>query len=242
MSAKHISSDRRRSRPVQKSSAIKAVKRNKFAMALVFFIVAMFIFSGCYVIFTGFRGSNNSETNDNQSYSPELNNAINKTRYPVAVLETSKGIMAIELYNDKMPKTCENFITLVNDGFYDGMIFHRVSKGFMIQAGNTFPDGSTKESPYGNIAFESSDVTHVDGAISMASTAARVGGSAQFFICDGAQHFLDGDYTAFGKLIYGWSVLRDIASAPNDGRFEPNPGGGKPLEDIVINKISIVNE
>ena len=76
----------------------------------------------------------------------------------------------------------------------------------------------------------------------MASTAAKVGGSAEFFICDGAQTFLDGNYAAFGVVIEnGMDVVRAIAASPNDGSLEPNPGGGKPLTDIVINNIVILS-
>ena len=122
------------------------------------------------------------------------------------------------------------------------MIFYRISDNFMIQAGRYFPDGSEKFSPYGSIEFETSpDVLHVDGAISMASTGVQVGGSAEFFICDGAQPGLDGSYAAFGAINIddneSFAVLRDIASQPHDNS---NPaGGGKPLEDIVINSITI---
>ena len=108
----------------------------------------------------------------------------------IAVIDTTMGTIRVELYEDKMPITTANFIKLANDGFYNGMIFHRVKDNFMIQAGRYFPDGTQKSSPYGNIQFEESDVTHVDGAISMASTGAKVGGSAEFFICDGAQSWI----------------------------------------------------
>jgi cyclophilin family peptidyl-prolyl cis-trans isomerase len=241
MCAKQRESDRRRSRPVQKKSKVKAIKRNKSAMFLAIFIVLMLVFSAFYVIFSSFKESDNSD-NASNSYQndPEYLAALSNTNYPVAVIETTKGVMAIELYNNKMPITCNNFINLVEDGFYDGMIFHRISDDFMIQAGNTYPDGSTKESPYGNIAFEESDINHVDGAISMASTAAGVGGSAQFFICDGEQAFLDGNYAAFGKLIYGWDTLRDIADEPQDNSSPA--GGGKPLNDIIINRMYIAQE
>ncbi|KYK20269.1 hypothetical protein AYK21_01540 [Thermoplasmatales archaeon SG8-52-2] len=155
----------------------------------------------------------------------------------VALFDTSKGTFAVELYNDKMPITCDNFINIANTEFYDGMIFHRISDNFMIQAGNTFPDGTTKESPFENIIFEVSDVKHLDGTISMASTGAGVGGSSQFFICDGPQSFLDGNYAAFGKTIFGMNVVRDIADDEHDNS---NPaGGGKPLKDIIINSITI---
>ena len=163
-----------------------------------------------------------------------------KEKHPVAAIKTNMGTMKVELYEDKMPITTANFIKLANDGFYDGLIFHRVKEGFMIQGGAYYPNGTYKESPYGTIKFESSpDVTHVDGAISMASTAPKTGGGSQFFICDGAQHFLDGQYAAFGKVIEGIDVVRAIASVPNDGSLEPSPGGGKPLEDVIIESITI---
>ncbi len=158
---------------------------------------------------------------------------------PIALIDTSKGTIVVELYNDKMPITCQNFINLANSGFYDGMIFHRILDNFMIQAGNTYPDGTTKESPYGNIEFEYSDVKHVDGSISMASTGAGIGGSAQFFICDGSQQSLDGSYAAFGKTIDGMSVVRDIADEDHDNSSPA--GGGKPIKDIIINSITIEN-
>jgi cyclophilin family peptidyl-prolyl cis-trans isomerase len=176
-------------------------------------------------------------------YQNSLSNTQNKNGTvagnPVAVFNTSLGTFKVELFEDKMPITVSNFKKLVNDNFYDGLIFHRIKDDFMIQAGRETPDGTTKSSPYGNIQFETSDVKHVDGAISMASTGAQVGGSAEFFICDGAQSGLDGDYAAFGVVIEGMSVVQTIAASPNDGSLEPSPGGGKPLTDIIINSITI---
>jgi len=171
--------------------------------------------------------------------SATVNVIVPDNQNPVALIETSKGAIAVELYYNKMPITCDNFINLAVSGFYDGMIFHRISDDFMIQAGNTYPDGTTKESPFGTIEFEVSNVEHLDGTISMASTGAGVGGSAQFFICDGDQHFLDGNYAAFGKTIYGMSVVRDIADDTHDNSSPA--GGGKPLKDIKINSITIHN-
>ena len=164
---------------------------------------------------------------------------------PVAVFDTNLGTFKVELFRDKMPTTVNNFVKLVNDGFYNGIIFHRIKAGFMIQSGQQTADGTVKTSPYGNIQFETSDVTHVDGAISMASTGSKVGGSAQFFICDGAQPDLDGNYAAFGVVTEGLDVVHTIATQPNDGSLEPTPenpnlpGGGKPLTDIIINSITI---
>ncbi|MCX6665267.1 MAG: peptidylprolyl isomerase [Euryarchaeota archaeon] len=164
---------------------------------------------------------------------------------PIAVFNTSKGTFKVKLYKDKMPITTDNFVKLINDKFYDGLIFHRISDNFMIQAGRYFPDGSQKTNPYANIAFETSDVTHVDGAISMASTGTKVGGGAEFFICDGARHGLDGSYAAFGVVTEGMTVVQTIAATEHDRSLEPTPenptlpGGGKPLQDITIHSIRI---
>lgn len=176
-----------------------------------------------------------------------LENEDEKNR--LAIIDTSKGTIKIELFEDKLPKTTENFIKLATDGFYDGLIFHRVKDDFMIQAGRYTPDGSQKTSPYGTIEFETDpDVKHVDGTISMARPTDINGASAEFFICDGVQRSLDDDYAqqygyrgyaAFGVVIEGLEVVREIASTPHDGSLEPNPGGGKPLEDIIINSITI---
>jgi cyclophilin family peptidyl-prolyl cis-trans isomerase len=237
-------SERRRSRPVTKQSKVKKIKKNKSAMLLAIFIVLMLVLGSSYVLVTNLGG--NSDTHKVYLDDPEYKAALAGTDYPVAVLETSKGVIAIELYDDQAPETCQNFIKLVNDGFYDGMIFQRVMDGFMIQAGNTMPDGSTKTSPYGQIGAFEGRLTHVDGAISMASTGAGVPGKAQFFIMDGArvgpQYGMDGSYAAFGKTIYGIEVVRDIADEPNDGRYEPSPGGGKPLKDVIIEKIYMAKE
>lgn len=161
------------------------------------------------------------------------------SKNPVALFDTDFGTFKVELFEDKMPETVDNFITLANDGFYNGLIFHRIGDDFMIQGGGYYPNGTRKTSPYGNINFESSDVKHVDGAISMASTGAQVGGAAEFFICDGAQSFLDGNYAAFGVVIEdGIDIIRAIAAQPHDEGG--GDGTGKPLTDIVINDIIIL--
>ena len=158
---------------------------------------------------------------------------------PVALFDTSFGTFKVELFQDKMPETVDNFVKLVNDGFYNGLIFHRIGDNFMIQGGGYYPNGTRKASPYGNIPFETSDVKHVDGAISMASTGAKVGGAAEFFICDGAQTFLDGNYAAFGVVIEnGMDVVRIIAAQPHQ---DGGDGTGKPDTDIVINNIIILS-
>jgi peptidyl-prolyl cis-trans isomerase A (cyclophilin A) len=167
-------------------------------------------------------------------------NGLMQDGNPIAVIDTSKGIIKIELFKDKVTNTCDNFIKLVNDGFYDGLIFHRISDDFMIQGGYMLPDGSTKTSPYGSIDLEiNPEVRHVDGAISMARTNEPNSATSQFFICDGAQSFLDDNYAAFGVVVEGIDVVRDIADESHDNSSPA--GGGKPLLDILINSIIIEN-
>ncbi len=159
-----------------------------------------------------------------------------RTPNPVAVFNTSEGTFRVELYKDKMPITVNNFVRLVNAGFYNGLIFHRINAGFMIQGGGYWPNGTQKMDPFGQIAFESSDVKHLNGTISMASTGAGIGGSAEFFICDGAQPSLDGKYAAFGRTIEGLDVVHTIAVQPH---AIGSDGTGRPNTDIIINSIVI---
>ena len=216
MVAKKKNISRKRSRQIEPKKSFFNIKIIGIIILFIIIIISV------YFIFLGFDTNGKNDEN------------------PIAVIDTSMGIIKVELYKDKMPITCDNFIKLVNDGFYNGMIFYRISDNFMIQAGRYFADGSEEFSKYGNIDFEESDVKHVDGAISMASTGVKVGGSSEFFICDGEQTFLDGNYAAFGVTIEGIDVVRNIASQPQDNS---NPaGGGKPLEDIIINSITIENK
>lgn len=152
---------------------------------------------------------------------------------PRALITTSKGEIEVELYADRVPQTVANFVKLVNARFYDGLIFHRVIKDFMIQGGGFTAQGQQRNTA--TIPFESDpSLTHVDGALSMASTGARVGGSNQFFICDGDRHFLDGNYAVFGRVVRGLEVVRAIASAPKVNR-------GGPFTDLPEPTISIVS-
>ncbi len=154
-----------------------------------------------------------------------------KVANPIAVFETSKGTFEIELYKDKAPKTAENFITLVNKGFYDGLIFHRVIDGFMIQGGD--PSGNGTGGPGYTIPDEfSKDLRHSsEGILSMANAGPNTGGS-QFFITLAKTPWLDGHHAVFGKVVKGMEVVRAIGKVECD--FQD-----KPLEDVVINKITI---
>lgn len=129
------------------------------------------------------------------------------------------GTMTLELYPEKAPITCENFMKYVNDGFYDGLTFHRIYRGFMIQGGDPTGTGMG-DGKYGKIKGEfksngvDNDISHERGVISMARTNVKDSATCQFFICHGDASFLDGDYAAFGKLVDGFEVLDAIADVP----------------------------
>lgn len=158
----------------------------------------------------------------------------------IAVIDTTLGIIRVQLYEDLMPITTANFIQLADDGFYNGLIFHRIGSGFMIQGGGFYPNMTLKTDPYNPIQLETHpNATHVDGAISMARTSDPNSATSQFFICDGPQHFLDNNYAAFGVVIEGLDVVHTIATQPQDN--SGGDGTGKPLTDIIINSITIEN-
>jgi peptidyl-prolyl cis-trans isomerase B (cyclophilin B) len=122
----------------------------------------------------------------------------------------------------------ENFKTLARKGFYDGTCFHRVIKGFMIQGGDPNTKDAAKESSWGtggpghSVKAEFNDRTHARGVLSMARSNDPDSAGSQFFICHGNANFLDGKYTAFGKLIKGDDVLEKIGTTPTHSPDRPN--------------------
>ena len=149
------------------------------------------------------------------------------------------GVMRAELYPEIAPITVANFEKLVKDGFYDGVIFHRVIPGFMIQGGD--PTGTGMGGPGWNIKGEfaangvPNSLKHTAGVLSMARAMDPNSGGSQFFIMvDDAPH-LDGQYAAFGCLIEGLDVARKIVSARRDFR-------DKPLEDQKMKRVTIEEE
>ncbi|MCL5018763.1 MAG: peptidylprolyl isomerase [Candidatus Pacearchaeota archaeon] len=145
-------------------------------------------------------------------------------------LETNHGDIVIELYSD-MPITAGNFKKLVEQGFYDGTIFHRIIDGFMIQGGD--PTGTGMGGPGYEIKDEfKGNQKNARGTISMANAGPNTGGS-QFFINLVNNNFLDGKHPVFGKVIEGMDVVDEIAKVDTDGN-------DKPLENVVIISASIV--
>ncbi len=136
--------------------------------------------------------------------------------YPQVVIETEVGTLTVELWDDVAPGHVENFLKLTDSGFYDGVSFHRVIPGFMIQGG--CPKGDGTGGPGWTIDAEFNDRPHERGVLSMARTADPNSAGSQFFICldrNGCRH-LDGEYTAFGKVVDGLETIDVIAGRPSD--------------------------
>ena len=147
------------------------------------------------------------------------------------------GVMLAELYPEIAPITCENFVKLVNDGFYNGVIFHRVIPGFMIQGGD--PTGTGMGGHGWQIKGEfakngvKNDLKHTRGVLSMARSMAPDSAGSQFFIMHQNAPHLDGQYAAFGKLVEGIEVVDEIANTPTDFR-------DKPRTPVVIKSMTVV--
>lgn len=163
----------------------------------------------------------------------------------VAVIKTGEGTMVIQFWTDAAPKTVENFKKLARSGFYDGTIFHRIVKDFMIQGGDPLSKDSSKESRYGSggpgykIKAEFNDHAHERGVLSMAREPDPDSAGSQFFICLAPVHRLDGQYTTFGRLMKGDDVLEKIGQTPVEGNGQGERS--KPTKRIVIESIKIVS-
>ena len=151
--------------------------------------------------------------------------------YKQVKFETSEGDFIVELWDDVAPGHAENMIKLVSEGFYDGLSFHRIIPGFVIQGG--CPRGDGTGGPGWNIKAEFNDREHQPGVLSMARSADPDSAGSQFFVCltrEYCQH-LDKQYTAFGKVIEGFENVEKIAATPLS-----NPQMGTPENAPKINK------
>jgi cyclophilin family peptidyl-prolyl cis-trans isomerase len=147
-----------------------------------------------------------------------------------ATLQTSRGAIRLELFPDDAPKTVENFTKLAREGFYDGVIFHRVIPDFMIQGGD--PTGTGTGGPGYTFEDERNDHRVVRGALAMANAGPDTNGS-QFFIVTAAEcPWLDGKHTVFGRVVEGMDVVDAISSVQRDAR-------DKPREPVAIERVEL---
>lgn len=175
--------------------------------------------------------------NSGRIISIKLRKGGNMSQNPIVTMEMENGsLVKIELYPEEAPNTVKNFVSLVKKGFYDGIAFHRVIPGFMVQGG--CPEGSGMGGPGYSIKGEFSkngfpnDLEHDRGVLSMARTMAPNSGGSQFFIMVQKSSHLDRDYAAFGKVTEGMEEIDRIVSVKRDFR-------DKPEEDQRIKKATV---
>jgi len=138
----------------------------------------------------------------------ELRTLLDRARTSVARIATPKGDMVFSFYSDDAPQHSAAFIKLADEGFYDGLAFHRVEPGFVIQGGD--PKGDGTGGPGYNLKAEFSQRPHVRGTVAMARASSPDSAGSQFYICLGDARFLDKQYTVFGQLVDGFETLDAI--------------------------------
>ncbi len=159
----------------------------------------------------------------------------------VTITMTDGGVMKAELYPEIAPNTVNNFISLIKKGFYDGLIFHRVIKGFMLQGGD--PEGSGMGGPGYHIKGEFShngfpnDLKHTPGVLSMARSMMPNSAGSQFFIMHQTSPHLDGEYAAFGKVIEGMEVVNAIAETETD--YSDRPKKEQKIKTMTVDTFGV---
>ena len=147
-----------------------------------------------------------------------------------ATLHTNHGPIDVELHSGEAPKTVENFVKLARDGFYDGLIFHRVIPDFMIQGGD--PTGTGSGGPGYSFEDEFNDHKVERGALAMANAGPNTNGSQFFIVTTDAAPWLDRKHTVFGRVTSGMDVADKISELPRDAR-------DKPHDDVVIERVEL---
>ena len=201
-------------------------------MKKMLILAVTFLF--CLTAVTGCAGpgSKTAEKTEPVKADTPLPPADPNKKNSLAVFETSMGTFKVELFEDKAPRTAQNFISLVTKGFYNGLIFHRVIDGFMIQGGD--PKGNGTGGPGYVIPDEfHKDLKHTGaGILSMANAGPNTGGS-QFFITLDATPWLDGKHAIFGKVVEGLDVVKAIGKVKTGAQ-------DRPQTDVVMKKVTIV--
>jgi len=178
--------------------------------------------------FAGDKTTENKTTKE-KSETKEKTYEKRKADNPEIAIETDFGTMKLELFRDVAPIHVDSMLSRIREKFYDGLIFHRIIDGFMIQGGRS---GKAKYT----LPAEFSKVKHVEGSLSMARRGNNINSaSTQFFICLADKAYLDGQYTLFGHLMEGYDVLHKIGSVKTGQR-------DKPLKDVYIRKMYILQD
>lgn len=197
-------------------------RRNRSMFVLILSLMTILVITGC-----GDKNRTQSSSGADSSTESQLNVPDSNASHPVVTIEMDNGkVIKAELYPEVAPNTVHNFISLVEQGFYDGTIFHRVIPGFMIQGGD--PEGTGMGGPDYSIAGEftnngyHNDLQHTRGILSMARSRDYDSAGSQFFIMVADSPHLNSEYAAFGKVTEGMDVVDEIVSLERDMNDRPN--------------------
>lgn len=206
--------------------------RKRWSITLLVLASLLLVLSGC-----GSRAATPGTSSGSQTASETGKETVKPEKNPVVTIELDNGKqIKLELYPEIAPNSVYNFIHLINRGFYDGTIFHRVIPGFMIQGGD--PKGNGMGGPGYDIKGEftsngfPNDLKHTRGVLSMARTPAPDTAGSQFFIMVADSPQLDNEYAAFGKVLEGMDVVDEIVN-------QPTTAGDRPVQPTVMKRVSV---
>ena len=207
-----------------------------------FFTIALVIIGVVLLVLFGIQGNRDKAMEEQalaggQADASETETSVEATH--TATVTTTGGSFTLELYGNAVPKTVQNFVDLAEDGFYEGIRFHRIIDGFMIQGGDPLTKDPEMSDMWGmggpgyqfDDEFVLPDLSNVTGTISMANSGPNTNGS-QFFINVADNVFLDGRHAVFGRVIDGYDVVEKLS------QVETLPGD-RPVEDVIINAVTI---
>ena len=193
-------------------------------------VIALLALAVPLVAFAAYAAKDGDVSGEKKKYDKPPEMKIDKEKKYTATIETEAGTMVAELYPKIAPQTVNSFVFLAREGFYEGVIFHRVIPGFMIQGGD--PTGTGTGGPGYELKAEFNDTKHERGVLSMARSADPDSAGSQFFVMHASAPHLDGKYTAFGKVTKGLETIDKIVNAPADA-------GDRPTNPVKIKKITI---
>lgn len=209
-------------------------------------IVSLILFSGIFTSNLNHIFRMRSYKKSMKTSSNNLSNTTNKNKVKKVVKFEidGKGEFSVELYPEFAPKTVENFISLVNTGFYNNLTFHRVVDGFMVQGGDPNGDGTggantILEGEFSDNNFPQNTLKHKRGTISMARGQDPNSAKSQFFICLVDCEYLDGKYAAFGEVVSGMEVIDEFTKT--ERKVNEMGEMAIPIEPIIIKKASFIN-